>query len=83
MTRSRKKHKERDSNIQLGADMMAAVIKKGHTPLFLISGKEIGAGYRDYSIACHKELPKDYLVYVLTRILKHLDGSIASETELN
>ena len=65
----------------MAAQMSNALAEQGCVPLFLVGGKEKGGGFRDYAIA--GDLDREYVTYVLRRILMQIDGTAAKEAESN
>ena len=86
MSNKRKQKRDATANAitELVAKMSLAAIEQGHVPLFLVSGKEIGGGYRDYSLALASDaIDREYVLYVIGRLQKLLDGSVSKEIEGN
>ena len=65
----------------MAVQMSKSLTDQGCVPLFLVGGKEKGGGFRDYVIA--GDLDREYITYVLKRILMQIDGTAAKEAESN
>lgn len=53
----------------------------GHVPLFMVSGKEIGGGFRDYAV--HGLQDPEYVLYVLKRLIYLFEGNSKKDVESN
>ena len=61
--------------------MNNALAAQDCVPLFMVGGKEIGGGYRNYAIA--GDIDRDHILYVLKRLIKLIDGTVSREVEGN
>lgn len=59
---------DRNDAAVMAVQMSQALADQKCVPLFMVGGKELGGGYRDYAIA--GDIDKDHIRYVLKRLLK-------------
>ena len=63
----------KDEAAAMVVEMSNALSDEGHVPLFLVGGKEIGEGYRNYTVA--GATSRDHVLYVLKRLVKLFEGT--------
>ena len=63
--------------------MAAGILNSEHIPLFIVGGKEIGGGFRDYTMVGRPGMESDHILYVLKRLVRILDGTAKKESEGN
>ena len=69
--------KEAQRRVDIGTDMLATVLKQGAVPEIMIAARIVNRDTHQLDYIIASPLDRKQVVYILSRMLKLLDGSIA------